>query len=105
MFTFLLFFLIVVLVTSFAAWILKRQVKKDMERGLGREVNDNELTSISAWMKVPPEKQGPSSHPGNAGLIQCYRCGAPNYNYAQTCHHCSIPLKGGPPGNYYPNQR
>jgi hypothetical protein len=86
-------------VTSIGAWVLKSQVKKYMERGLGREVKDDELTSISAWMKVPPEKQVPSSNPGNAGLIYYYRCGAPNYNWAQACHHCFIPLKGGPPGN------
>ena len=101
----ILTFLIVVIVTSIGAWVLKRQVKKDMEHGLGREVKDDELTSISAWMKVPPEKQGPSSRPGNAAPIYCPRCGAPNYNWAQACHNCSAPLPGLPPRNVYPNQR
>ena len=43
--------------TSVAAWVLKTKLKKKMERGLGRKVGDNELTSISSWMKVPDKDQ------------------------------------------------
>ena len=36
-------------------WRLKRGLKKRMERGLQRSVSDEELTSISAWMKIPDQ--------------------------------------------------
>lgn len=99
----------VIIVTSIGAWVLKQRVKKDMEHGLGRDVTDTELTSISAWMKVPPEKQGLSSYSPpapNSGLIGCFRCGAPNYQWAQVCHHCAVPFRSGPPpGNPSPDPR
>ena len=38
-----------------AGWRLKRGLKRRMEQGLGREVHDNELTSITAWMRVPDQ--------------------------------------------------
>jgi hypothetical protein len=101
--------IIVVIVTSIGAWVLKQRVKKDMKHGLGRDVSDSELTSISAWMKVPPEKQGLSSYSPpapNQGLIGCFRCGAPNYHWAQACHHCAIPfVSGPPPGSPYQDPR
>jgi hypothetical protein len=36
-------------------WKLKRGLKRRMEQGLGREVQDDELTSIATWMKVPEQ--------------------------------------------------
>lgn len=44
-------------VTSVTAWILKVRLKKKMEKGLGRKVDEGELTSISSWMKVPAKDQ------------------------------------------------
>jgi len=52
-----LLLLAVVVGTSISAWILKIKLKKKMERGLGRKVNENELMSISSWMKVPDKDQ------------------------------------------------
>lgn len=49
--------LIVIIGTSISAWVLKVRLKRKMEQGLGRKVDDSELTSISAWMKVPDKDQ------------------------------------------------
>lgn len=40
---------------SVTSWKLKRRLKERMKHGLGREVDDVELTSITAWMRVPDE--------------------------------------------------
>ena len=45
-------FLVSMIVTG---WRMKRGLKKRMERGLQRNVSDEELTSISAWMKIPDQ--------------------------------------------------
>lgn len=52
-----LILLIVIIGSSISAWVLKMRLKRKMERGLGRKVDDSELTSISAWMKVPDKAQ------------------------------------------------
>lgn len=36
-------------------WRLKRRLKERMERRLGGEVQDSELTSITGWMRIPDE--------------------------------------------------
>lgn len=36
-------------------WRLKRGLKSRMNRGLGREVKDHELTSIATWMEIPDQ--------------------------------------------------
>ena len=52
-------FAAIVIVTSIAAWVLKVRLKRRMEKGLGRKVDDSELTSISTWMKVPDPHHPP----------------------------------------------
>ena len=42
-----------IIVRSVSSWLLKIKLKRKMEKGLGRTVHDGELTSITAWMKVP----------------------------------------------------
>jgi sensor domain CHASE-containing protein len=42
----------VVIVSS---WLLKTKLRRTMEKGLRRKVADGELTSITAWMRVPKE--------------------------------------------------
>jgi hypothetical protein len=47
-------------------WMRKRYLKKLMEQGLGRKVEDRELTSISEWMEAIPDesdRQGPPTRP------------------------------------------
>jgi hypothetical protein len=38
-------------------WLRKRYLKKVMEKGLGRKVEDRELTSISEWMDALPDER------------------------------------------------
>lgn len=47
--------ILLILSLTIAGWRLKRRLKERMERGLAREVDDSELTSISAWMRIPDE--------------------------------------------------
>ena len=47
--------LLLILSLIVTSWKLKRRLKKRMERGLGRNVDDSELTSISAWMRIPEQ--------------------------------------------------
>jgi hypothetical protein len=41
---------IMVLIITVALFVQKVRLKGRMERGLGRKVKNNELTSINAWM-------------------------------------------------------
>ena len=52
-----LILLAVIVGTSISAWVLKVRLKKKMERGLGRKVDESEMTSISSWMKVTDKDQ------------------------------------------------
>ena len=38
---------------SISSWLSKVKLRRRMEQGLGRKVDDSELTSVAAWMKVP----------------------------------------------------
>ena len=53
--------LIVFAIGGLGMWLRKRYLKKVMEKGLGRKVEDRELTSISEWMDALPDArpQGP----------------------------------------------
>ena len=48
-------------ISGLGMWLRKRYLKKLMEKGLGRKVEDRELTSISEWMDALPDErpQGP----------------------------------------------
>ena len=52
---------IVIALGGLGMWLRKRYLKKVMEKGLGRKVEDRELTSISEWMDALPDErpQGP----------------------------------------------
>jgi len=47
--------LIVFVIGGVGMWLRKRYLKKVMEKGLGRKVEDRELTSISEWMDALPD--------------------------------------------------
>jgi hypothetical protein len=47
--------IVLILCLSVSGWRLKRALKRRMEQGLGRAVDDNELVSITAWIKIPEE--------------------------------------------------
>ena len=46
---------LLILSLAVTSWRMKRRLKRRMERGLGRQVDDNELTSITAWMRIPDQ--------------------------------------------------
>lgn len=46
---------IVFAIGGLGIWMRKRYLKKAMEKGLGRKVEDRELTSISEWMDALPD--------------------------------------------------
>jgi len=50
-------FFIIIAVTGIGMWFRKRYLKKVMEKGLGRKVEDEDLTSISKWMEATPGEQ------------------------------------------------
>jgi len=52
---------IVIALGGLGMWLRKRYLKKVMEKGLGRKVEDRELTSITEWMDALPDErpQGP----------------------------------------------
>lgn len=41
---------------TIAGAVQKLGFKKRLSKGLGREVSDQELLSISSWMRIPDEK-------------------------------------------------
>ena len=43
---------ILVLLSLLGGWLATRRNKSKLEEGLGRKVKDEEVTSISAWMKA-----------------------------------------------------
>jgi hypothetical protein len=46
---------LLILSLSVAGRRLKKRLKERMERGLGRRVEDYELTSIATWMRIPEQ--------------------------------------------------
>jgi hypothetical protein len=54
-------FFIIIAITGIGMWFRKRYLKKVMEKGLGRRVEDEDLTSISKWMEAssgePPQNK------------------------------------------------
>jgi hypothetical protein len=58
----MLWILLFIAVTAFAAWIGGIRSRRRMGTALGREVKNRELTSISTWMAVDEaEKKKPDS--------------------------------------------
>jgi hypothetical protein len=61
--TYLLGFFIMLVIGGIGMWIRKRYLKKVMERGLGRKVEDRELTSITEWMEAIPDETSKNQPP------------------------------------------
>jgi hypothetical protein len=53
--TYLITFFIITLIGGIATWLRKRYLKNVMSRGLGRKVEDRELTDIAEWMEAIPD--------------------------------------------------
>jgi hypothetical protein len=43
---------VLILVSSLGGWLATRRTKRKLEEGLGHEVKDEDVMSISAWMKA-----------------------------------------------------
>ena len=61
--TYLISVFIVFVIGGISMWIRKRYLKKVMEKGLGRKVEDRELTSISEWIDAIPDEPSPNTPP------------------------------------------
>lgn len=48
------------IISSFIGWMAKIMLKRRMERGLGRKIEDRELTSINTWMEAIPDEKSSS---------------------------------------------
>ena len=60
--TYLISVVIMLAIGGIGMWIRKRYLKKVMEQGLGRKVEDRELTSITEWMEAIPD-EAPKNQP------------------------------------------
>ncbi len=56
-------FLLVLVIGGIGMWLRKRYLKKVMSQGLGRKVEDRELTSISEWMDAIPDEPESRNQP------------------------------------------
>lgn len=54
--TYLIAFFLTLVIGGIGMWMRKRYLKRLMEQGLGRRVEDRELTSISEWMDAIPDE-------------------------------------------------
>ena len=43
---------VLILVSSLGGWLATRRMKRKLEEGLGHKVKDEDVMSISAWMKA-----------------------------------------------------
>ena len=56
-------FFIVLVIGGIGTWLRKRYLKRVMEQGLGRKVEDRDLTSISEWMEATPDETTRKNQP------------------------------------------
>lgn len=61
--TSVIIFFLTVVVGGIGMWLRKRYLKKIMEQGLGRKVEDREITDIGAWMDAIPDESDRRGHP------------------------------------------
>ena len=61
--TYLLTVLIVFVIGAIATWVRKLYLKKVMSKGLGRKVEDRELTDIAEWMDAIPDESAQKNYP------------------------------------------
>jgi len=53
----------VLVISAIGTWIRKLYLKKAMSRGLGRKVEDRELTDIAEWMEAIPDEPAQKNYP------------------------------------------
>jgi hypothetical protein len=61
--TYLITVFLILVISGIGMWIRKRYLKKVMEQGLGRKVEDREITDIAAWMEAIPDESARRDYP------------------------------------------
>jgi hypothetical protein len=61
--TYLISVFIILVIAGIGTWLRKRYLKRLMSQGLGRKVEDRELTSITEWMEAIPDEPVPRNQP------------------------------------------
>ena len=61
--TYLLSVFIMLVIGGIGTWLRKRYLKKVMSQGLGRKVEDRELTDIGEWMEAAPDEPATRNQP------------------------------------------
>jgi hypothetical protein len=61
--TYLLSVFIMLVIGGIGTWLRKRYLKKVMSQGLGRKVEDRELTDIAEWMEATPDEPATRNQP------------------------------------------
>ena len=61
--TYIITFFIVLVIGGIATWFRKRYLKKVMSQGLGRKVEDRELTDIAEWIEAIPDPPAVRNQP------------------------------------------
>ena len=61
--TYVLSVFILLVIGGIGTWIRKRYLKKVMSKGLGRKVEDRELTDIAEWMEAIPDERAQGNYP------------------------------------------
>ena len=54
---------LILVISGIGMWIRKRYLKKVMEQGLGRKVEDREITDIAEWMEAIPDETDRRKYP------------------------------------------
>jgi hypothetical protein len=60
---YVIIFFLTLVVGGIGMWMRKRYLKKLMEQGLGRKVEDREITDIGAWMDAIPDESDRRNQP------------------------------------------
>ena len=61
--TYLIAVFLTLVIGGIGMWIRKRYLKKIMEQGLGRKVEDREITDIAEWMEAIPDESARRDYP------------------------------------------
>ncbi len=61
--TYLILFFLSLVISGIGMWMRKRYLKKLMEQGLGRKVEDREITDIAEWMEAIPDETEKRAQP------------------------------------------
>jgi hypothetical protein len=61
--TYLIAVFLTLVIGGIGMWMRKRYLKKIMGQGLGRKVEDREITDIAEWMEAIPDESARRDYP------------------------------------------